>query len=52
METVIKTSGGSAANTAAGVASLGGKAAYLGKVAPQIYLGQVFAHDLRRRGVA
>ncbi len=44
-------SGGSAANTVAGVASFGGKAAYLGKVAAD-QLGEVFAHDLRAAGVA
>ncbi len=43
-------SGGSAANTVAGVASLGGKALYMGKVADD-QLGEVFAHDLRAIGV-
>ncbi len=43
-------SGGSAANTLAGVASFGGRAAYLGKVADD-QLGDVFAHDLRAAGV-
>jgi sugar/nucleoside kinase (ribokinase family) len=46
----IEASGGSAANTIAGIASLGGKAAYIGKVADDP-LGQVFAHDLRATGV-
>jgi len=46
----IEASGGSAANTIVGVASLGGKAAYIGKVAEDI-LGKVFAHDLRAVGV-
>jgi len=46
----IEASGGSAANTIAGVASLGGKAAYIGKVADDL-LGKVFAHDLRATGV-
>jgi sugar/nucleoside kinase (ribokinase family) len=46
----MEASGGSAANTIAGVASLGGKAAYIGKVAND-ELGQVFAHDLRAIGV-
>jgi len=45
-----KASGGSAANTAAGIASLGGKVAFMGKVAAD-QLGQVFAHDLRAQGV-
>jgi sugar/nucleoside kinase (ribokinase family) len=47
----LETSGGSAANTVAGVASLGGRAAYLGKVADD-QLGDVFAHDTRAIGVA
>jgi sugar/nucleoside kinase (ribokinase family) len=46
----IEASGGSAANTIAGIASLGGKAAYIGKVAED-KLGDVFAHDLRATGV-
>jgi len=46
----IECSGGSAGNTAAGVASLGGKAGYVGKVADD-QLGQVFAHDIRAIGV-
>ena len=46
----IETSGGSAGNTVAGVASLGGKAVYLGKVAND-QLGDVFAHDMRAIGV-
>ncbi|KAB2681840.1 MULTISPECIES: adenosine kinase [Brucella/Ochrobactrum group] len=44
-------SGGSAGNTAAGVASLGGRSAYFGKVAAD-HLGRVFAHDIRAQGVA
>ncbi len=44
-------SGGSAGNTAAGIASLGGRAAYLGKVAAD-HLGRIFAHDIRAQGVA
>ncbi|MDB5506033.1 MAG: carbohydrate kinase [Devosia sp.] len=43
-------SGGSAANTAAGVASLGGRAAFIGKVAADP-LGDTFEEDLRRVGV-
>ncbi len=43
-------SGGSAANTMAGVASLGGRAAYVGKVRDD-QLGRVFAHDIRAAGV-
>jgi sugar/nucleoside kinase (ribokinase family) len=45
----VETSGGSAGNTVAGVASFGGKAAYLGKVAKD-QLGDVFAHDMRAQG--
>ena len=43
-------SGGSAANTAAGVASLGGRAAFVGKVADDV-LGDVFENDLNDIGV-
>lgn len=43
-------SGGSAGNTAAGVASLGGRAAFIGKVADD-GLGDVFARDLAALGV-
>lgn len=43
-------SGGSAANTIAGVASFGGNAAYMGKVRDD-QLGAVFAHDLQLNGV-
>jgi sugar/nucleoside kinase (ribokinase family) len=46
----IEMSGGSAANTMAGIASLGGACAYIGKVAPD-QLGEVFAHDIRAIGV-
>jgi sugar/nucleoside kinase (ribokinase family) len=42
--------GGSAANTAAGVASLGGRAAFIGKVADDV-LGDVFEADLTAAGV-
>ncbi|WP_158916312.1 adenosine kinase [Caulobacter sp. S45] len=46
----IEASGGSAGNTVAGVASLGGKAAYIGKVAKDT-LGEVFRHDITAIGV-
>jgi sugar/nucleoside kinase (ribokinase family) len=46
----VETSGGSAGNTVAGVASFGGRAAYFGKVAGD-QLGDVFAHDTRAIGV-
>ncbi len=45
-----EVSGGSAANTAAGLASFGGRAAYLGRVADDTF-GKVFTHDLRSVGV-
>lgn len=45
-----QVSGGSAANTAAGVASLGGRAAFVGKVADDP-LGDVFETDLNEIGV-
>lgn len=43
-------SGGSAANTLAGIAALGGKCAFIGQVADD-QLGEVFAHDIRSVGV-
>ncbi|MGH9027047.1 MAG: adenosine kinase [Acidimicrobiia bacterium] len=43
-------SGGSAANTAVGVASLGGRVGYLGRVRDD-QLGEVFTHDIRAAGV-
>ncbi len=46
-----ETSGGAAANTAAGFASFEGKAGFIGKVADD-QLGEVFAHDIRAAGVA
>jgi sugar/nucleoside kinase (ribokinase family) len=49
MQPGMETSGGSAGNTIAGVASFGGRAAYMGKVA-QDQLGDVFAHDMRAIG--
>ncbi len=50
MGPAIEISGGSAGNTAAGIASFGGRAAYFGKVKDD-QLGQVFRHDLRAQGV-
>jgi sugar/nucleoside kinase (ribokinase family) len=47
----IEVSGGSCGNTMAGVASFGGKGAYIGKVRND-QLGQVFGHDLRSIGVS
>lgn len=46
----VEMSGGSAANTMCGVASFGGRAAYIGKVSDD-ELGQVFGHDLLAVGV-
>ena len=46
----IETSGGSAANTLAGIASLGGTGAYIGKVRDD-QLGDVFSHDIKAAGV-
>jgi sugar/nucleoside kinase (ribokinase family) len=46
----IEASGGSAGNTMAGIASLGGKGAYIGKVRDDL-LGKVFRHDLTAQGV-
>jgi sugar/nucleoside kinase (ribokinase family) len=43
-------SGGSAANTVAGLASLGGRGAYLGKVADD-HLGRTFSDGMRATGV-
>jgi sugar/nucleoside kinase (ribokinase family) len=50
MGQAIEVSGGSAGNTAAGIASLGGKAAYFGKVKDD-QLGAIFRHDMRAQGV-
>lgn len=46
----IECSGGSAANTIVGLASLGGRGAYVGKVKDD-QLGQVFGHDIKKAGV-
>ena len=51
MGQAMEVSGGSAGNTAAGVASLGGRAAYFGKVKAD-QLGSIFRHDMRAQGVA
>lgn len=47
----IEVSGGSAANTIAGVAALGGRASFIGRVRDD-ELGDVFAHDIRAQGVS
>jgi sugar/nucleoside kinase (ribokinase family) len=46
----VEMSGGSAANTVVGVASFGGKAGFIGKIATD-QLGEVFRHDIRAAGV-
>ena len=50
MGPAIETSGGSAGNTAAGIASFGGRVAYIGKVADD-HLGKIFRHDITAIGV-
>ncbi|UUL81353.1 adenosine kinase [Sphingomonas qomolangmaensis] len=45
-----EVSGGSAANTVAGIAALGGKCGFIGQVADD-QLGEVFAHDIRAAGI-
>jgi sugar/nucleoside kinase (ribokinase family) len=51
MGTAVEVSGGSCGNTMAGVASFGGKGAYIGKVRND-QLGQVFGHDMKAIGVS
>ncbi|MEA2904430.1 MAG: hypothetical protein QOG83_1557 [Alphaproteobacteria bacterium] len=50
MGPAVEISGGSAANTIVGVASLGARGAFVGKVKDD-ELGRVFAHDIRAAGV-
>jgi sugar/nucleoside kinase (ribokinase family) len=50
MGPAVEISGGSAANTIVGAASLGARAAFVGKVKHD-QLGRVFAHDIRSAGV-
>ncbi len=50
MDAAVEMSGGSVSNTCAGLASLGGRAAFIGKVARD-QLGDIFAHDIRAIGV-
>ena len=47
----IEISGGSAANTMTGIASLGGRAAFIGKIADDAF-GKIFRHDIISAGVA
>ena len=51
MGEAIESSGGSCANTIAGLASLGGKGAFFGKVKND-QLGDVFVHDITALGAA
>ncbi len=51
MGPATEVSGGSAANTLAGLASLGGRGAFIGKVRND-QLGGIFRHDIRAAGVA
>jgi adenosine kinase len=51
MGPAIESSGGSGANTIAGVASFGARAAFVGKVKDD-KLGKAFTHDIRATGVA
>jgi adenosine kinase len=51
MGPAVEVSGGSAANTIVGAASLGARAAFIGKVKDD-ELGRVFAHDIRASGVS
>jgi sugar/nucleoside kinase (ribokinase family) len=51
MGPAVEVSGGSAANTIVGAASLGARGAFIGKINDD-ELGRVFAHDIRAAGVA
>jgi sugar/nucleoside kinase (ribokinase family) len=50
MGPATEISGGSAANTIVGAASLGARAAFIGKIRDDL-LGETFAHDIRAAGV-
>ena len=50
MGSAQETSGGSAANSMAGIAAIGGRAAFIGQVADD-QLGGIFRHDMRALGV-
>src|SRR5208282_3788983 len=50
MGPAVEVSGGSAANTIVGLASLGARSAFIGKVKDDL-LGRAFAHDIRAAGV-
>jgi sugar/nucleoside kinase (ribokinase family) len=51
MGPATEVSGGSAANTIVGIGSLGGRAAYVGKVKDD-QIGKLYVHDIRAAGVA
>jgi len=51
MGPATEVSGGSAANTIAGVGSFGGRAGFIGKIADDEF-GRIFSHDIRSQGVA
>src|SRR5216683_8205575 len=51
MGPATEMSGGSAANTIVGLANLGARAAYVGKVRDD-QIGRMYAHDIRAAGVA
>ncbi len=51
MGPATEVSGGSAANTIVGIAQLGARAAYVGKIKDD-QIGQLYAHDIRSAGVA
>src|SRR5467141_2847192 len=51
MGPAVEMSGGSAANTIVGVANLGARAAYVGKVRAN-QIGRLYTHDIRAAGVA
>ena len=50
MGPAVETSGGSAANTIVGLASLGARAAFIGKTKDDL-LGRAYSHDIRAAGV-
>jgi len=51
MGPAVEMSGGSAANTIVGIANLGARAAYVGKVKDD-QIGRLYTHDIRAAGVA
>ncbi len=51
MGPAVETSGGSAANTIVGLASLGARSAFIGKIKDDL-LGRAYSHDIRAAGVS